>query len=372
MTMRSAPLLLTSCLVLCIAALAMHARASDELPRSEEAMLELLPPTFRVEETRRFTVYTDANPAWLATQRQLLERTHHQVARFARRMGWEVPGRIPKQTVVLFAKRADYVAFAREHDDVTADWVAGYFSPGNRWVVFYDIESSPSLLDARSRLDEMKSELRTLQRESASGRAHDHGSSMATMVEHYENHLHGEQNRVEQFVEQVSIATTVHEATHQLLYAFGIQRAGVPYPFWLSEGLATNFETDNVNSAYGPDFECESRRQAFQKAVRTGSTLPFEQFILTGDSPQIDANHADLLYSQAYAFFRWAYRFRRDELQSLFIRYGEQPGAEGALPSGRLSADAHRDEFERAFGPIEKIESEWLSWERANTGIRVR
>ncbi len=265
---------------------------------------------------------------------------------------------IPKQTVVLFANRADYVAFARDHDGVTADWVAGYYSPGNCWVVFYDIESSPSLLDARSRLAEMKTELRTMQRESATDHApgHDHGASMATMVEHYERHLDGEEDRVEQFVRQVSIATTVHEATHQLLYAFGIQRAGVPYPFWLSEGLATNFETDEPSEAFGPDRPFEPRERRLRELLELEELEPLRTFISRADVAEVSPERIDVLYHQAYGFLRWAVRFRRDELR----RFIDSMNA-GARPK---TPDDYTALFEQSFGNIDSVERAWIQHER--------
>src|SRR5262249_47151910 len=48
-----------------------------------------------------------------------------------------------------------------------------------------------------------------------------------------------------------TVATIVHEATHQLAFNSGLQVRFADVPFWLSEGIAIYFETPNLESTKG-------------------------------------------------------------------------------------------------------------------------
>jgi hypothetical protein len=48
-----------------------------------------------------------------------------------------------------------------------------------------------------------------------------------------------------------TIATIVHEATHQLAFNSGLQIRFADVPFWVSEGIAIYFETPNLESTKG-------------------------------------------------------------------------------------------------------------------------
>ena len=48
-----------------------------------------------------------------------------------------------------------------------------------------------------------------------------------------------------------TVATIVHEATHQLAYNTGLQTRYAGNPMWVSEGIAVYFETPDLDSARG-------------------------------------------------------------------------------------------------------------------------
>ena len=49
-----------------------------------------------------------------------------------------------------------YRNFAARQDGVNSSWIAGYYSPQNDRIVFYNVQSNPSVEDARSRLEGMR------------------------------------------------------------------------------------------------------------------------------------------------------------------------------------------------------------------------
>src|SRR4029078_11637531 len=48
-----------------------------------------------------------------------------------------------------------------------------------------------------------------------------------------------------------TVATIIHEATHQLAYNSGLEARFADNPFWVSEGIALYFETPDLQSSKG-------------------------------------------------------------------------------------------------------------------------
>ena len=48
-----------------------------------------------------------------------------------------------------------------------------------------------------------------------------------------------------------SVATIIHEATHQIAFNSGLQTRFADVPLWVSEGMAVFFETPDLQSAKG-------------------------------------------------------------------------------------------------------------------------
>ncbi|MHC4220152.1 MAG: DUF1570 domain-containing protein, partial [Planctomycetota bacterium] len=204
---------------------------------------KLLPDRFGQYETRRFIVLSDAKPGWTRQQSQLLERTYHQFHRYTRRIGIEPRPLRHKLVCVLFQEYDDYRQFAKAHDDVTSDWISGYYSPRHDRIVFYNIETNPDYARVRG----------------ADGPWAEAAVARGRLSEEFD---------------AASIATTVHEAIHQLTFHTRIQSAQIQNPLWISEGLATAFETDRPDEAFGPDHEYSMRRDQFDRLLADGDLIP--------------------------------------------------------------------------------------------------
>ena len=144
-----------------------------------------------------------------------------------------------------------------------------------------------------------------------------------------------------------------HEAAHQLSFNCGLLTRGVTYPLWVSEGLATNFElglpTDGgVNNA---------RRDCVRQCVRSGQAVPLDELI---GATCVQGSSAKCLrtYGFAWAFFRFAYQRHREEFKRYLAALAEKRADCGDRAT-RLRA-----EFDRAFGPLDRIEPEWSQFVR--------
>lgn len=272
---------------------------------------ELLDRTFLEYETRRFIVLSNADPRWSRSQAEHLERAHHQFMRFVNRLGIRPLPLQHKLVCVLFEHQRDYQDFAATNDNIHDPWIAGYYSPRHDRVVFF--------------------------------RTVDGGRDVS---------------------DDVSIATTIHEAIHQLHFHTRVKSLYVQYPLWICEGLATAFETSEPGGAFGPDHEYAPRRDRFLDLLESGEMLPLSKLVVL--TAMHDASQATVhaMYHQSYAFVVWLNRFRSDQLRAYLQSMLREP-------PGKVSADRQTELFEAAFGPVKAVEQQWLQHERRALATRT-
>lgn len=350
----------------------------SESPALTDALARL-PATFVRYETTRYITLSDAEPEWVRRQTTRLERAHHQFQRFCRQIGVE-PGPLRHKLIcILFARREAYRAFARDHDAVVDPSVAGYYAPASDRIVAYDPRESPGASGAFDQITQWETELNTtlhaILREERFGPT-ETSRRLRTAAHEIRMRLDLARARVDQSLDRAASATIIHEAVHQLCFHTGVQTPYVQYPLWISEGLATAFETDAPDVAFGPDQEWRDRRSTFETLLRTDQLLPLEALAsLTmipahsaDDSPTSSRAEASgdelvqILYHQSYALVTWLAKHRRTEL----VRYLELMRQE---PHGRPARHRHLAIFTEAFGDPARLEAAWLRFERDRAGL---
>lgn len=335
------------------------------LPKTSEALDRarvIAPESFREYETRRYVILSDADPAWIRVQSRRLERAHDEFFRFA--IGLDLRPRPVrhKLVAVVFDDRSGFASFAKHDGRASVDRVAGYYSAPTDRLVFYHVESNENLLAARSELESLYDEAALVQRQARSagmrGRRGQASEIRADLERQYA-HLDERERAINIFAHERSVAVTVHEAVHQLMFHTGVQSPRVAHPMWLTEGLATAFETDATGSAFGPTREFASRREAFWTLLDNDRVMPLRELIaLTPRRVQGNPRNVDVVYNQGYALVTWMCRHRKLELRR-YLR------ALNALPGGTPSAADQLEAFTAAFGDIDRIEKAWLRHERA-------
>lgn len=325
------------------------------------AVRDLLPRRFRELETRRYLVLSDAEVGWTRQQAELLERAHHQFHTYCRRMNLEPRPLRHKLVAVIFDDRDEYRRFATEHDDVADPSLSGYYSPKHDRVVIYNVETNPSVATARSQLAEMHDQIDGLSlRISEAVNAHrpETARTLRRVRGEYRRHWAEQKDLVDAYARQTSVATTVHEAIHQLMFHTDVQSPGVTYPLWISEGLATAFETDEPRSAFGPGHEFDPRRNDFRALLEQGALMPLRELVTIARLSPSQPEHPNVLYHQSYALVHWLSRRRPAQLR----RYLDAMRTR----RGRMSPAAQLATFEDAFGDVDELERAWLRDERSS------
>lgn len=140
-----------------------------------------------------------------------------------------------------------------------------------------------------------------------------------------------------------------HELAHQLAFNCGIQKRGVLYPLWVSEGLAMQFESDNERTTLSdpnPD-----RKQRLMELMLRNELLPLEYLVTVSRLPRDSGQRSDL-YAECWAFFSFLFHEYPQAFQRyMAYLYRLEPGYRGP---GELM-----DEFEFHFGDIREYELPW-------------
>ena len=149
-----------------------------------------------------------------------------------------------------------------------------------------------------------------------------------------------------------SVATVVHEATHQLAFNTGLQDRLADNPKWLSEGMALFFETPDLTrpgrwNAVGQInpinharwWRYFSRRPAGSLRSMIGSDARFE-----------DASTAEAAYGEAWALTYYLLRTRGND----YARYLSE--IRDTSPSQVLAPEQRIDMFTSIFGDLESVD----------------
>jgi hypothetical protein len=150
----------------------------------------------------------------------------------------------------------------------------------------------------------------------------------------------------------LNIRTLTHELTHQLAFNSGLQRRGATYPFWLTEGLATNFEADSVDSV-GLGREESRYRQRLIEAKAGGRLIALERLAAMTDCPAGPASATRDAYAQAWGFFHYLMESRPGALKKYMADLSP-----AWLP--RQNAESLRSRFIAVFGPVKPLEEDFL------------
>ncbi len=318
-----------------------------------------LPERFRRYESRHFLVDSDADPTWTRGRMALLERASHQVQRFSNHLGIVSEPPQEKLRCLFFDRYADYGDFARRYDGMSTPWVAGYYAGRSNHVVYYNDADAPSVRVADAHLAEARGQLDLLAQwqtdasREGNKKAVDFYAAQRTQLEAQLRH---EESRLRDTVRQATDVKAIHEAVHLLAFNTGLQSRYHQYPFWFTEGLATCFETETPNSAFGPDRDYAPRRARFQELLEAEALLPLATFVSLTEVPGDSAERADVMYHEAYSLLMYLHRYKKRELRQ-FLE------AIQAEPIGEINGPRQLALFEASFGPVAALERRWLQHE---------
>ncbi len=330
-------------------------RRLPEQPERQKALLDHFGDDFELHVAPHYLVVYNTDKAWAINRAVLLERTHHLFTQAFRRGDFRVVPLKERLVCLLLADHDQFTAYAREADGVDVGWSAGYYSSKTNRTAFFDETNSPNfrkVTDRVARLEKVETGLREKLRAARRARSRAHEAHYREKLDAVRKELRWYRNRHSAVADMGNAAKTTHEAAHQFAFNMGLQVRGHMYPFWLSEGIATNFETVDPAAPFGPHHDNPGRRRLLTKAWEAEALLPMDAFIVMVRPPVEDERRLAVAYSQAWGLFRFLLKYRRAELQDYL-------DAIAAGPRGERSPQQRREAFDDAFGELSRIEREF-------------
>ena len=198
-------------------------RGDDEpfAPLARDALasqlLAELPEGFEVYETRHYLICYNTSREYAAWCGALFERLHRGFTNFWSRKGMKLGEPAFPLVAIVFNSRQSYVDYSQAELGKAADSIIGHYSLRTNRITMYDLTGVESLR--------------------ASGNRRSSAAQINQMLARPE-------------AEQ-SVATVIHEATHQIAFNSGLQTRFADVPLWVSEGIAVYFETPDLENSKG-------------------------------------------------------------------------------------------------------------------------
>ena len=276
--------------------------------------------SLQAHETDHFLVLSSADEASAAATGQLLDHACLRFYEQFRRAGFEPKPLGAKLIWVCLNSYGSLEAYGRAADSAEVSWMDAYYSHRTNRVAMAMAASRPPA-QARRRFT---------------------GSSIAAF---------GDSDPDLDVSDGLGIRTMTHELAHQLAFNSGLQRRGATYPFWLTEGLATNFEADSLDSL-GLGLEDRVHRQRLSEAKAAGRLVPLDQFVGMTEWPAGREGSATRdVYAQSWGLFHYLLQNRPSTLKKFMAE----------LSLGWMQdTNSLRRRFIAAFGPIKPLEDDFL------------
>ena len=311
--------------------------APNELKRAEELstplvptsardlaakVLGIMPQGSRSIVTEHFVVCYNTSDAYARWNSDLYERLCKGFYRFWKEKGVELtPPRFPL-VAVLFETKDDYIRFASK-EFAGAENTIGYFHQSTNRLASYDLTGIEGLIPPKAQV--MRAEL------------------------------------INQIVSRPQaerlIATIVHEACHQISFNSGLQVRLGDSPFWLSEGLATFFESPDLTSQNGWGGVGKLNKHNYMNLAnyipsRSSESL---ELLLLDDNRLRTAETMSSSYAEAWGLTYYLIKSKPKQFVSYMESIRDKPPGSRASPKERIEL------FRQCFGEdLSKLDKDFI------------
>lgn len=264
-------------------------------------VLKELPRGFSVHETKNYVICYNTSRGYAAWAGALFERLHRAFNNYWSRRGLELED-TPPLVALVFRNRATYEAYGRQELGAGIESILGYYSFATNRIAMYDL---------------------------LEGRRYGSASQINSLL------------RTER-----TVATVIHEATHQIAFNSGLHERFAAIPLWLSEGLAIYFETPDLSSNRGWKTigkVNQVRLRQFRKYAQRREADSLLSLISSDDRFRQRELASDA-YAESWAFCYYLIR----SYPKQFVAYLQR--LQKKSPLGEDSPQDRLDDFTAAFG----------------------
>jgi hypothetical protein len=295
--------------------------SADEYSRQ---LLAVLPKGFEVHQTAHYLIFHDTSKAYAQWCGSLFERLYMAFTNYWTRKGLTLAEPEFPLTAVVFAEKQAYLAHSRPDLGDAAEQMIGYYHLLTNRMTMYDLTGREAQLRGTGR-----------------------GNTAAAI-----NQL------LVQPEAQRTVATVIHEATHQIAFNCGLHTRLSDTPLWFCEGVAMFFETPDLSSAKGwrGVGAVNAARVAQWQAYARKRPRDSLRTLLADDARFRDAKQSLDAYAEAWVLtYFLIHQYPKQYAGYLQTLSAKKPLLEDG-PQARLA------EFERAFGDWQQVDRDFLRY----------
>jgi hypothetical protein len=286
-------------------------------------MLSELPAGFDTHQTSHYLICYNTSREYAQWCGGLFERLYRGFTNYWSRRGFDLREPRFPLVAVVFADGEAYRDHARGELGDSVESIIGYYSLRSNRMTMYDLTGIQSLRRPGDRRGSAQEINRMLSRPEA----------------------------------ERTVATIIHEATHQIAFNCGLQTRMADNPLWVSEGLAVFFETPDLGSTKGwrtIGGVNQVRLGDFRRYLARRPTGSL-QSLLAGDERFRDPQQAAEAYAEAWALNYFLLRAKPKEYEKYLKQLSAKRPFIWDKPEKRL------EEFQAIFGnDLEAFDREFL------------
>ncbi len=287
-----------------------------------QRLLQEMGPGFQLHESKHYVVVFNTTRKYAIWCSSLLERLQKGFLAFWKKQGCKVHEPKTPLAVLVFNNKASYIKHAKTELGAAAGNAIGYYSFQTNRIVMYDLTGSQAIRRESSKRGSLKDISALLKTREA----------------------------------EPLVATIIHEATHQIAFNCGLQTRYVDNPIWVSEGMASYFETPNLSSNRlwsGTNKVNYSRWDLFRKNVRNNKAANLETLITDDNRLRMPRTAVDG-YAEAWAWNYFLIKWHPKEYAKYLKMLSEKPLLRQDKPTKRL------EDFQEHFGEnLKNLEAEF-------------
>ncbi|MHB8953959.1 MAG: DUF1570 domain-containing protein [Pirellulaceae bacterium] len=292
-----------------------------------QQLLAELPPGFKVHRTANYVICYNTSTAYAEWCGSLYERLYRGYYSYWKNRGLGLHKPVFPLVALVFESKASYARYAEKELGDATHSIIGYYNMQTNRVTMYDLTGIDGL--------------RKTQR----------GVSSAAHI-----------NQVlSQPAAERTVATIVHEATHQLAYNTGLQTRFAGNPMWVSEGIAVYFETPDLGSSRGWRSVGAINRRHLNRFHEMLVQRPPDglKILVTDDARFRDPQTSADAYAAAWAFNYYLLRAKSPQYVNYLQQMAQLP------PLAEQTSEERIAQLEQALGAdLAHIDEEFIRYMR--------
>jgi hypothetical protein len=322
-------------------------------------------------ETDHYVVLYDGGSIFAKSRARIAERTAESFHETFAALGVTLRPIETKLLMLVFRDKKRYVGYA-ERVGYDAEKIDAFYTIEDDVVVLFDSQTDGDyrklarLIDAsRANMAQVRDQLRRIKDRNAVVELRVEGRPPQTMTRRQLAHrlsrdtrtLESNERALTRLAGRENASKTRHEAAHQLAIHTGVQPKSYFNPFWLTEGLACQFEIRLSASARERDAFPRDRLEGFRVSRQGAHFRPLAELLTASMSTDMAEEELLSLYSQAWALFYYLRVKRPEPLASYLASLTAKPHTADTTAAERVRR------FQTHFTEdLERIDREYIAY----------